>query len=106
MRYHYVIPPLPQDASPLCENVQSIVSLLLPRVVSTVDFSYSCNSARQAMLDLHSKDKTVDYTDNLMVCSAHKILMVNSSKCSWFIVQIFFHFAIIKVTNSLSQEWL
>ena len=58
-----------QDASPLCDNVQSIVSLLLPRVVSTVDFSsYSCNSARQAMLDLHSKEKTVEYTDNLMVC--------------------------------------
>ena len=53
------------------------MSLLLPKVVSTVDFSsYGCNSARQAMLDLHSKEKTVDYTDNLMVYKISSFLSV------------------------------
>ena len=49
--------------------MRSVVSRLLPRVVSTVDFSstYGYNSARQAMIDLHSREKTVEYTDNLMV---------------------------------------
>ena len=49
--------------------MRSIISRLLPRVVSTVDFSstYGCNSARQAMIDLHTREKTVEYTDNLMV---------------------------------------
>ena len=58
-----------QDSSPLCGHVQSIVSRLLPRVVSSVDVSstYGCNSARQAMIDLHSREKAVEYTDNLMV---------------------------------------
>ena len=57
-----------QDASPLCGHVESVVTRLLPRVVSSVDFStYGCSSARQAMIDLHGKEKDVDYTDTLMV---------------------------------------
>ena len=42
---------------------------VLPPVASNLDrvTSSGCNQARQAMIDLHQKDKDIEYNDSLMV---------------------------------------
>ncbi len=57
------------DSSGLAEHTLTLLLFLLPSVVSSVDEATSsrCNLARQTMIDLHTKEKAIEYTDGVMV---------------------------------------
>ncbi len=57
------------DSSGLAEHTLTLLRFLLPSVVSSVDEAASsgCNLARQTMIDLHTKEKAIEYTDGIMV---------------------------------------
>ena len=66
-------PPLLQSGSAVGGRALEVLCKVLPSVVApppspAPSLVAGCSAGRQAMLELHSHAKEIEYTDNLMVC--------------------------------------
>ncbi len=80
-----------QETSGIADHSLTLLHQALPTVVRDVDLATSsgCSQARKAMIQLHSLDKKIEYTDNLMVNYGRQLF---HTKIFFCIFVYFLHF--------------